>query len=49
MVDSETTQMMPARLDCRISATIGEMVPSGAVMPVHLGAITYDREPGRAR
>jgi hypothetical protein len=48
MVDSETTQTTPARLDCRISARIGDIVPSGAVMPVHLGAIKYDRE-GRPR
>jgi NAD(P)-dependent dehydrogenase (short-subunit alcohol dehydrogenase family) len=49
MVDSETTQKTPARLDCRISARIADIVPSGAVMPVHLGAIKYDREAGRAR
>jgi hypothetical protein len=34
--------------NCRVSSTIGDMVPSGAVMPVHLGAIKYRRETGRA-
>jgi hypothetical protein len=43
-VASETTQTTPARLDCRISATIGDTAPSGAVMPVHFGAIKYDRQ-----
>jgi hypothetical protein len=36
-------------LDCWVSATIGDMVPSGAVMPVHLGASKYDRQAGRTR